>query len=257
MSLLPDDLAKRAAAARAVELVEEGMTLGLGTGSTAEWFVRLLAERVRETGLKVTGVATSTATETLARDRGLTVVALEEAGPIDLTVDGADEADLRLNLVKGGGGALLREKIVAAASARMVVIAQAAKQVKRLGAFPLPVEVVRFGWPLTRAAVEDVLGRANVGGREIVLRETGSGPLVTEEGHHILDLHLKWIEDPSALALALNALPGVVDHGLFLGMAERVIFGRADGTTEDVGPPRRAERQDVDAVVESMRNQDA
>jgi ribose 5-phosphate isomerase A len=140
----------------------------------------------------------------------------------------------------------------------MVVIAQASKQVRRLGAFPLPVEVVRFGRRRTQDAIAEAIARFNVGGREIVLRERGGVPVVTEEGHHILDLRLQWIEDPSALAAALNAIPGVVDHGLFLGIAERVIFGREDGSvTELGGPPAQADPEDTDAVVESMRNQDA
>jgi ribose 5-phosphate isomerase A len=255
MSLAPPDLAKRAAAARALEMVEDGMVLGLGTGSTAGWFVRLLSERIRDGGLKVAGVATSSATVWLAQELRVPLRQLEEVPRIDLTVDGADEFDAELNLIKGGGAALLQEKIVAAASERMVVIADASKQVARLGAFPLPVETVRFGWTLTRAAIERLLARMDVEGREVRVRMGAGGPLVTDEGHHILDLHLRRIGDPAALATALNALPGVVEHGLFIGMADAAIVGHPDGGAELV---RRAggEPEPVD-VEEAMRNQDA
>lgn len=252
----PDERAKRAAAARAVALVEEGMVLGFGTGSTADWFVRLLGERVRGSGLRVRGVATSDATEALARAEGLDVVDIGNAGPIDLTVDGADEIDARLNLIKGGGGALLREKIVAAASARMVVIADSSKRVQRLGAFPLPVEVVHFGWTATQAAIAAVLERANVGSRRIERRMGGGDPVVTAEGHYLLDLHLGWIEDPSALAAAFAAVPGVVEHGLFLGMADLVLLGREDESVDVLGGKAQS-RAAAAAEVEAMRNQDA
>jgi ribose 5-phosphate isomerase A len=254
MSLAPADFAKRAAAARALEMVEDGMTLGLGTGSTAGWFVRLLSERVRDTGLMVTGVATSSATVWLAEELGVPLRRLDDVERIDLTVDGADEIDAELNLIKGGGAALLQEKIVAAASARMVVIADASKRVARLGAFPLPVEIVRFGWTATRALVARVLAEMDVDGREVTVRMGASGPLVTDEGHHILDLHLRRIGDPPTLAAALNALPGVVEHGLFIRMAEAAVFGRADGGTEVL---RASGEVDGEDVLELMRNQDA
>ena len=180
---------------------------------------------------------------------------LDEVDRIDLTVDGADEFDGELNLIKGGGAALLQEKIVAEASGRMVVIADESKRVRRLGAFPLPVEIVRFGWTLTRAAVERVLAQADVDGRVVRVRMGAGGPLVTDEGHHILDLHLGRIGDPAALATALNAIPGVVEHGLFIGMAEAVIVGRDDGGAELILRPG-AEPEPVD-VEEAMRNQDA
>jgi ribose 5-phosphate isomerase A len=232
MSLSAADRAKCAAAARAVGLVEDGMRLGLGTGSTAAWFVRLVAARVRREGLSVTAVATSSATARLAAAEGLAVVDLDRAGQLDLTVDGADEVDPGLNLIKGGGAALLQEKIVAAASARMVVIADTGKRVDRLGAFPLPVEIVRFGAGVTRGAVEAALARMDVERRRVTLREGGSGPVVTDEGHYLLDLHLGRIGDAEELSAALNAIPGVVENGLFLGMAESVIYGREDGSTE-------------------------
>jgi ribose 5-phosphate isomerase A len=226
--------AKRAAAERAVALVERGMTVGLGTGSTAAHFVELLADRAKREALDLTCVATSEATASLAGARGLRVVPIEGAMRIDLTVDGADEVDDALRLVKGGGAALLREKIVAHASERLVVIADAGKRVAVLGAFPLPVEVVRFGLAATRAAVKRLLIDQDVDGREVALRMNGDAPLVTDEGHHILDLHLRRIGDPLALAAALVAVPGVVEHGLFLGMAECAILGRPDGSTGEI-----------------------
>ncbi len=241
----PTDLAKRAAAARALDLVEDGMRLGLGTGSTAAWFVRLLAERVAG-GLRVTGAPTSASTARLAGALGVPLAAPEVLGRLDLTVDGADEIDPDLNLIKGGGAALLGEKIVAAASDRLVILADPAKRVDRLGAFPLPVEVVRFGWPVTQAAVVTMLERADVAGRRAAVRMADGGPLVTDEGHHILDLHLGRIDDPKALAAALNAIPGVVEHGLCRGMAERARVGHPDGRVEEMTPggagaPRRQE----------------
>jgi ribose 5-phosphate isomerase A len=231
-------------------MVEDGMTLGLGTGSTAAWFVRLLAERVAAEGLNVTGVATSSATVRLCAEVGLPLTALEDAGPIDLTVDGADEFDPDLNLIKGGGAALLQEKIVAASSRRMVVVADGGKRVGRLGAFPLPVEIVRFGWSVTKHAVEAVLTDTDVDARRVVLRMDGDAALVTDEGHHILDLHLGRIGDAPALAAALNAVPGVVESGLFIGMADTVIVGLEDGAVEVL-------RRVPVGVAEEMMNQDA
>jgi ribose 5-phosphate isomerase A len=256
MSLAPADEAKRAAAARALEMVEDGMTLGLGTGSTAGWFVRLLSERIRAQGLDVSGVATSSATVWLAQELGVPLRRLEDAGRIDLTVDGADEIDDKLNLIKGGGAALLQEKIVAAASRRMVVIADDSKRVHRLGAFPLPVEIVRFGWTVTRREVMELVAGMDVDGTQVDVRIGKDGPLVTDEGHFILDLHLGRIGDPPALAAALNAIPGVVEHGLFIGMAGAVVFGHADGSSE-VMLRGGAHHPDPLEIAELMRNQDA
>jgi ribose 5-phosphate isomerase A len=250
-SMTPADTAKRAAAARALEMVEDGMSLGLGTGSTAAWFVRLLSERIQAEGLSVVGVPTSNTTMWLARELGIPVTTLETAGRLDLTVDGADEFDPRLDLIKGGGAALLQEKIVATASSRMVVITDAGKRVEVLGRFPLPVEVVRFGWTATRDAIATLLAGADVDGREIVLRQNGSGPLVTDEGHHILDLKLGRIGDPPTLAAALNAVPGVVESGLFVGIAQSVVIGYEDGRSEVIG------RGDALGALEQMRNDDA
>ncbi len=228
------DRAKKAAAEQAVRLVERRMKVGLGTGSTAAWFVRMLAERSAREDLDLICVATSNATAELARDNGLTVVELAGNLRLDLTVDGADEVDDELRMIKGGGAALLREKIVACASDRMVAIADASKRVPALGAFPLPVEVVRFGWEVTRATIGEILADAEVEGREITLRMAGEVPLVTDEGHYILDLHLKRIGDPEWLATTVATVPGVVEHGLFLDIAERAILGHADGTTAEL-----------------------
>jgi ribose 5-phosphate isomerase A len=256
MSLAPADEAKRAAAARALEMVQDGMTLGLGSGSTAGWFVRLLSERIREGGLAVTCVATSSATVWLAEELGVPLCKLEDVAHIDLTVDGADEIDDRLNLIKGGGAALLQEKIVASASDRMVVIADESKRVARLGAFPLPVEIVRFGWSVTRRAVGELIASADVDGDRVDVRMGKNGPLVTDEGNFIIDLHLGRIGDPPALAAALNALPGVVEHGLFIGLANAVVIGHDDGSTELLLRPG-ARIHDPVEIAELMRNQDA
>lgn len=230
--LSPADRAKRAAALRACELVEDGMRLGLGTGSTAAWMVRRLGERVQSEGLKITGVPTSDRTAALAREVGIEVVSLDQVGWLDMTIDGADEFDRDFNLIKGGGGAHLREKIVATASDRMVVIADAAKDVAVLGAFPLPVEVIPFGHAATAKLIDEVLAGMDVAGTEIVLRLNDGAPLVTDEGNHVYDLHLKRIGDAPRLATALNEIAGVVENGLFIGICDTVIIGHEDGTSE-------------------------
>lgn len=230
--LSPIDKAKFAAAKRASELVEDGMRVGLGTGSTAAWMVRCLGERVREEGLAITGVPTSQRTADLARQVGIRVVTLEEARWLDLTIDGADEFDGDLNLIKGGGGALLREKIVATASDQMVVIADAAKQVATLGAFPLPVEVIPFGWQATKALIDEMLVSLDVMGRTTALRMNGEKPFATDEGNLILDLHLGRIGNPRQLSLVLNQIPGVVENGLFIDICDVVVIGLGDGRVE-------------------------
>ena len=230
--LSPSDTAKRVAARRAVDFVEDGMRVGLGTGSTAAWMVRSLAEVVREEGMMITTVATSTQTAALAREVGLSVTTLDEVCWLDLTIDGADELDPSLNLIKGGGGALLQEKIVATASDRMIVIADPSKAVDRLGAFPLPVEVVPFGWQTTKALIEEMLSNLDVEGRHVSLRAKGSEPFRTDEGNLIVDLHLERIMNPGQLSLVLNQIPGVVENGLFLDICDMAILGHADGTVE-------------------------
>lgn len=224
------DRAKRAAAEAALDHVEPGMKLGLGTGSTAAHFVRALGERGGDWGLDC--VATSRATAALAQEAGLRVVTLNDASWLDLTVDGADEIDPELRLIKGGGGALLVEKIVAAASDEMIVIADDAKFVNDLGAFKLPVEVVRTGWDVTRALIEEALADFDVKGRRGTLRRSVDNvPFVSDEGHLILDFDLKRIGDPDEIAETLLSIPGVVETGLFIDLATKVILGAADGST--------------------------
>ncbi len=243
--LSPIDKAKFVAAKKATDFVEDGMRVGLGTGSTAAWLVRCLGEMVRDDGLRIKGVPTSTRTAELAREVGIEVVSLDEAKWLDVTIDGADEFDGDLNLIKGGGGALLQEKIVATASDQMVVIADIGKEVETLGAFPLPVEVIPFGWQTTQALIEETLVGMDVLGRNSTLRMNGESPFVTDEGNHILDLHLKRIGDARQLALVLNQMPGVVENGLFIDICDAVIVGYGDG---------RAEVRDINAgtIEESM-----
>lgn len=225
-----DDL-KKAAAARAAELVTDGMRLGLGTGSTAKHFVAILGEKVRA-GLKVVGVPTSEATRQQALGEGITLTTLDETPELDLTIDGADEIDDQLRLIKGGGGAHLREKIVAAASKRMIVIADGTKLVTHLGQFPLPVEVVLFGLGATRIAVERAITKAGASGELRLRIEANGQPFVTDSGHVILDAHLNRIDDPKTLADALAGVPGVVEHGLFIGIATGAILATENGLVE-------------------------
>ncbi|HGG64639.1 MAG TPA: ribose-5-phosphate isomerase RpiA, partial [Rhodobacteraceae bacterium] len=220
------------AAKRAVEYVEDGMRVGLGTGSTAAWMVRCLGEMVREDGLKIKGVPTSTRTADLARQVGIEVISLDEAKWLDVTIDGTDEYDGNLNLIKGGGGALLQEKIVATASDMMVVIADISKRVETLGAFPLPIEVIPFGLQTTQALVEETLVSMDVLGNNVTLRMNGDVPFVTDEGNHILDLHLNRIGNPRQFSLVINQIPGVVENGLFIDICDAVVIGYGDGKVE-------------------------
>lgn len=213
------------AAIAALALVEDGMRLGLGTGRTASHFVRRLGAAVRA-GLRVEAVPTSERTAELARAEGIPLADLDAAGSLDLVVDGADEIDAELRLLKGGGGALLREKIVATAAARMVVVADERKVVGTLGAFPLPIEVVPFGVEGTRRRIEAATKALGLGGT-ITLRSASDGrPFVTDGGHFILDCAFGRIPDPEALARTLDAITGVVEHGLFLGLASIVLVGK-------------------------------
>jgi ribose 5-phosphate isomerase A len=219
---------KRAAAARALDFVEPGMRLGLGTGSTARHFVELLAERVRA-GLRVVAVPTSESTRRDAERLGVPLTSLDETPELDLTVDGADEIAPDLALIKGGGGALLREKIVASASAHMVVIADGSKWVATLGRFPLPIEVVPFGLAATRRAIEAAAAAAGCPGPAL-LRKTRDGlPFVSDCGHWILDAALSRIAEPGALADRLARIPGLVEHGLFIGLAQTAILASPNG----------------------------
>ena len=215
------------AAAAALDYVEDGMRLGIGTGSTAEEFVRLLAEKVAG-GFRVEGVPTSERTARLCLELGVPLKSLEELPELDLTIDGADEVDPMLRLIKGGGGALLREKIVACASARMIVIADETKVVETLGAFKLPIEVNSFGLGATRIAVEKLAARIGLSG-EINVRASGDGPFMTDGGHLILDASFGRIPDADALARELNAIPGVVEHGLFIGIASLAVIAGPAG----------------------------
>jgi ribose 5-phosphate isomerase A len=215
------------AARAALGHVADGVCLGIGTGSTAEEFVRLLAAKVA-TGLKVVGVPTSERTAALCLELGVPLSTLDETPELDLTIDGADEVDPALTLIKGGGGALLREKIVAAASKRMIVIADRTKLVDTLGRFPLPVEVNRFGLRATEIAVSRAAAKLGLSG-PVALRMTGGAPFVTDGGHFILDASFGRIPDPRALSNALHAIPGVVEHGLFIGLASVAIIAGGDG----------------------------
>jgi ribose 5-phosphate isomerase A len=219
---------KQQAAERALELVQDGMTLGLGSGSTAARFVDLVGRKVKE-GMKLRCVPTSEATRVQAERLGITLVSLDDQPFLDLTIDGADELDDELRLIKGGGGALLREKIVATASSRMVVIADASKRVGALGKFPLPVEAVRFGLAATRNMLEVLASDAGCTG-EVRLRLKADGqPFETDSGNCILDCAFGRIDDPEALDEALKLIPGVVESGLFLGIADAAIIAGPDG----------------------------
>jgi ribose 5-phosphate isomerase A len=222
------DELKRQAAARALERVCEGMRLGLGTGSTAKHFVELLGERIRM-GLNVIAVPTSEVTRADAQRCGVPLTTLDDIDRLDLTVDGADEIDPNLNVIKGGGGALLREKIVAAASDRMVVIADDSKWVTALGRFPLPVEVIPFGLAATRRAMEQAFAESGVSGQMVVRKGKDGHAFVTDGGHWIVDAHLGQIADAPRLAGLLNAIPGVVEHGLFIGLASTVVLAGSQG----------------------------
>ncbi|MBB4064578.1 ribose-5-phosphate isomerase RpiA [Gellertiella hungarica] len=215
------------AAAAALEHVESGMKLGIGTGSTADEFVRLLAEKVAA-GMKVEGVPTSERTARLCLELGITLRSLDELPELDLTIDGADELDARLTLIKGGGGALLREKIVACASRKMIVIADESKQVETLGAFPLPIEVNPFGHVATRIAIERAASRLGLSGA-LNLRMAGSERFHTDGGHLIIDASFGRIPDAEALSAELAAIPGVVEHGLFIHIASLAIIAGPAG----------------------------
>ena len=223
---------KENAALAAMEYVEDGMTIGLGTGSTAKYFVEMLADEIAD-GLLVRCIETSEQTRDLATSLGVPLIPFEQVDRIHLTVDGADEVDSNGYLIKGGGAALLREKIIASASDHMVVIADPSKQVERLGAFPLPVEVTPFGYTITAKTVFDVLCAAGIDRPRVKLRkQPGSIELlVTDGGNYILDCHCGRIPDADALAARLSNVPGVVEHGLFIDIARTVIIGNENGAT--------------------------
>jgi ribose 5-phosphate isomerase A len=224
------DSLKRRAAEAALDFVEDGMRLGLGSGSTAAHFVRLLGGRVHA-GLKIVGVPTSARTEKIAREAGVPLTTLDETPELDLDVDGADEIGPSLAMIKGGGGALLREKIVANASRRMIVIADAGKCVAELGAFPLPIEVVTFGLKATTRAIERAAGE--LGLRVAIALRTREGmPFETDCGNQVLDASFGRIPNPEALADRLAGIPGIVEHGLFLGFADLALIASPEGVAE-------------------------
>lgn len=237
--LSPAERGKYVCALRAAQLVKSGMKVGLGTGSTAYWLVKHLGRMVREEGLQIQGVPTSTRTKEQAIAEGIDMITLDQAGWLDLTIDGADEFDAEFTLIKGGGGAHLQEKVVAMASNRMVVIADASKRVDQLGAFPLPVEVLQFGAAATQTLVERALADLGYSDVEVTPRAADWGNFVTDEGNFILDLHLGAITDAVKLAQRLNQIPGVVENGLFLNICDTVIVGNADGSAsyEMLGQP--------------------
>lgn len=218
---------KKAAAAKALEYVQDGMKLGIGTGSTANEFIKLLAERVAQ-GLRVTSVATSQRSEDLCRELGIPVASIDDVPHLDLDIDGADEIGPGMALIKGGGGALLREKIVAYASTTMLVIADETKIVPSLGAFPLPIEVNPFGLEATKQAIETLIRKENLSG-DVILRKKNGVPYVTDGGHFILDASLGVISNPDTLSKALFEIPGVVEHGLFLNLAHRSVIAMSNG----------------------------
>ena len=215
---------KQRAAAAAAELITDGMVLGLGTGTTASYLVQILGERVCQ-GLRIQGVPTSEATRQLAVAEGVPLTTLEEQPVLDLCLDGADEVDPELNLIKGGGGALLREKIVASAARQRIIMVDVSKCVDSLGAFPLAVEVIPFGWEVTRRQLEQFGGVPT-------LRQREGKPFVTDQGHYIIDCALSQTDDAPRLNHQLNQLPGVVENGLFVDMTDRLIIGSPDGITE-------------------------
>jgi len=222
---MANDQEKEAAARASLKFVKDGQVVGLGTGSTAAYFIKLLGEEVRN-GMRIRGIPTSDRSRDLAQSLGIPLTSLDECQEIAVTVDGADEVDPELRLIKGGGGALLREKIVASATKQMVVVADASKQVKRLGQFPLPVEVIRFAQVLVARRIQAL-------GAEVRLRAKADGsPYLTDENNHILDCHFGEIQDADRLARQLSDMPGVVEHGLFIGMASVALFARGSEIVE-------------------------
>ncbi len=221
--------AKENAALAALEFVQDGMTLGLGSGSTAEIFIEHLGERIAG-GLKVQGVPTSRQTAECARENGVPLIDIDKVSRIHLTVDGADEVDPMFTLIKGGGACLLREKIIAAASDKMVVIVDESKMVERLGKFPLPVEVDPFGVTLTTEQIYEALQRSGCKNGQSVLRQNkeGTGPLITDGGHYIVDCKCEEIPAPGETAHMLSRIPGVMEHGLFIDLSSVVIVGEED-----------------------------
>lgn len=226
------DRAKWAAGTAVIDAyIRDGMKLGLGSGTTSHWFVRALGEAVSN-GLTVVGVPTSTGTRDLALEVGVPLTTLAEVGRLDLTVDGADEIDPAGHMIKGGGACLLWERIIADTSEKMVCVVDEGKVVDQLGKFPLPIEVVQYEWQATERAIGALLEKVGQPGVKLTRREKDGGPLVTDSGNFILDAHIEAIKDPIALDSQLNWIPGVVENGLFTGIAAEIVIGRGDGSHE-------------------------
>ncbi|OCT16236.1 ribose 5-phosphate isomerase A [Paenibacillus pectinilyticus] len=223
--------AKKAAAELAIDAIQDGMIVGLGTGSTAYWAIQGIGARVQN-GLRIQAVATSVVSENLAKELGIPLIPFADISEIDVTIDGADEVDQAWHLIKGGGGALLREKIVAYSSKKLIIVVDESKIVQRLGAFPLPVEVVKFGYELT-------VNKLRALGCEPKVRVSEGNPYVTDNGNYIVDCHFKSISNPAELHQAINGIPGVVENGLFIGMASQVIVGYKNGSV--VRPAKKQE----------------
>ncbi|MBV9105937.1 MAG: ribose-5-phosphate isomerase RpiA [Verrucomicrobia bacterium] len=231
-STSPQDEAKRVAAAQAIErFLVDGMTIGLGSGTTSRWFVRILGERVAQ-GLRVTGVPSSKSTGQLATEVGVALADLNDVDQLDLTIDGADEIDGKGQMIKGGGANLLWEKIVACASKKMVCIVDESKLVEGLGRFPLPVEVIPFAWRSTERHLRALFKENGLGDPKIDMRGGLEKPLITDSGHYLLDCHLEKIPEPESLGANLKQIPGVVEHGLFIGIATDAVVGHASGESE-------------------------
>src|SRR3984893_18929087 len=228
----PQDAAKRAAAAKAIEIfLQDGMTIGLGSGSTSRWFVRILGDRVKA-GLRVVGVPSSKSTGELAQEVGVPLADLNDVSQLDLTIDGADEIDAKGRMIKGGGANLLWEKIVASASKKMVCIVDESKVVEQLGRFPLSIEVIPFGWRSTERHLQNLFKDEGFADVHIDVRGDLQKPLITDSGHYLLDCHLRAIPDPESLGAKLNQIPGVVEHGLFINIATDAVIGHASGHAE-------------------------
>ena len=239
------ELGKFISAKVAMEQVEHDMKLGLGTGSTANWLIRLLAHAKRHDGLRFQACATSSQSTQLAQKLGIDIKPLDDLGQLDLAIDGADEFDPALNLIKGAGGALLQEKIVESATNRLIIITDASKSVAKLGAFALPVELVQFGWQTTKRQIEQrlaTLGYHNVS----ISRRGGETPYITDEGHYILDLELSTIDDIQALSDGLLAIAGVVETGLFIDMCDLVVMGDGDGFVHTKAKNQQWDKQPFD-----------